>query len=114
MRISDWSSDVCSSDLGASTDGLAAIAAIGTVADLAPMTGESRAIVRLGLDELARTDHAGLRALLRRSCERPGQPTARSLGFGDRKSVVAGKGVSVRVYLGGARTIKKKTQQSKS
>ena len=67
---------------GAPTDGLAAIAAIGTVADLAPMTGESRAIVRLGLDELARTDHAGLRALLRRACERPGQPTARDLGYG--------------------------------
>lgn len=67
---------------GASTDGLAAFAAIGTVADLAPMTGESRAIVRLGLDELARTRHAGLRALLRRSCERPGQPTARDLGYG--------------------------------
>ena len=62
--------------------GLAAIAAIGTVADLAPMTGESRAIVRLGLDELARTDHAGLRALLRRSCESPGQPTGRELAFG--------------------------------
>jgi single-stranded-DNA-specific exonuclease len=67
---------------GASVDGLAAIAAIGTVADLAPMTGESRAIVRLGLDELARTSHAGLRALLRRSCDAPGQPTARDLGFG--------------------------------
>jgi len=67
---------------GASTQGLAAVAAIGTIADLAPMTGESRAIVRLGLDELARTSHAGLRALLRRSCEAPGQPTARDLGFG--------------------------------
>ena len=67
---------------GASTEGLAAIAAIGTVADMAPMTGESRAIVRLGLDELARTSHAGLRALLARSCEAPGQPTARDLGFG--------------------------------
>lgn len=64
------------------TEGLAAVAAIGTIADLAPMTGESRAIVRLGLDELARTSHAGLRALLRRSCEAPGQPTARDLGFG--------------------------------
>jgi single-stranded-DNA-specific exonuclease len=63
-------------------DGLAAVAAIGTVADLAPMTGESRAIVRLGLDELARTDHAGLRALLARGCEAPGQPTARDLGYG--------------------------------
>jgi len=67
---------------GTSVEGLAAIAAIGTVADLAPMTGESRAIVRLGLDELARTSHAGLRALLRRSCDAPGQPTARDLGFG--------------------------------
>ncbi len=64
------------------TDGLAAVAAIGTVADMAPMTGESRAIVRLGLDELARTAHAGLRALLARSCEAPGQPTARDLAFG--------------------------------
>jgi single-stranded-DNA-specific exonuclease len=67
---------------GASTEGLAAVAAIGTVADMAPMTGESRAIVRLGLEELARTSHAGLRALLARACEAPGQPTARDLGFG--------------------------------
>ncbi|MGH2418508.1 MAG: single-stranded-DNA-specific exonuclease RecJ, partial [Candidatus Limnocylindria bacterium] len=67
---------------GIDTEGLAAVAAIGTVADLAPMTGESRAIVRLGLEELARTPHAGLRALLARSCEAPGQPTARDLGFG--------------------------------
>ncbi len=67
---------------GISTDGLAAIAAIGTIADMAPMTGESRAIVRLGLEELGRTAHAGLRALLERSCEAPGQPTARDLSFG--------------------------------
>jgi single-stranded-DNA-specific exonuclease len=67
---------------GVETEGLAALAAIGTVADMAPMTGESRAIVRLGLDELARTSHPGLRALLARSCEAPGQPTARDLGFG--------------------------------
>jgi single-stranded-DNA-specific exonuclease len=67
---------------GVDTAGLAAIAAIGTVADLAPMTGESRAIVRLGLDELGRTEHAGLRELLARSCENPERPTARDLGFG--------------------------------
>ena len=66
----------------ADTDGLAAIAAIGTVADLAPMTGESRAIVRLGLEELGRTSHAGLRALLARSSEAPDQPTARDLAYG--------------------------------
>ncbi len=61
---------------------LAAVAAIGTVADMAPMTGESRAIVRLGLRELAETSRAGLRALLARAAEDPGQPTARDLGFG--------------------------------
>ncbi|MGH2444938.1 MAG: single-stranded-DNA-specific exonuclease RecJ [Candidatus Limnocylindria bacterium] len=69
-------------DRGVSSEGLAAVAAIGTVADMAPMTGESRAIVRLGLDELARTDHAGLRALLARACEDPRHPTARELGYG--------------------------------
>ena len=67
---------------GTSAQGLAAIAAIGTVADMAPMTGESRAIVRLGLDELATTTHGGLRALLARACDAPGQPTARDLAFG--------------------------------
>jgi single-stranded-DNA-specific exonuclease len=61
---------------------LAGIAAIGTVADLAPMTGESRAIVRLGLADLATTQRAGLRALLARACEHPDQPTARDLAFG--------------------------------
>ena len=35
---------------GQPTEGLAAVAAIGTIADMAPMTVESRAIVRLGLD----------------------------------------------------------------
>ena len=67
---------------GVAADGLAAVAAIGTVADLAPMTGESRAIVRLGLEELATTTHAGLRALLSRGCDVPSQPTARDLAFG--------------------------------
>ncbi|HEX2883249.1 MAG TPA: single-stranded-DNA-specific exonuclease RecJ [Candidatus Limnocylindria bacterium] len=86
---------------GLSTHGLAAIAAIGTVADLAPMTGESRAIVRLGLDELAATDHAGLRALLRRSCEAPGQPTARDLAFGVVPRInAAGRIADVELAIG--------------
>ena len=61
---------------------LAAVAAIGTVADMAPMTGESRAIVRLGLAELGATSRAGLRALLARAVENPAEPTARDLAFG--------------------------------
>ena len=65
---------------GAAAD-LAGVAAIGTIADMAPMTGESRAIVRLGLAELAGTTRAGLRALLARSAEVPSQPSARDLAY---------------------------------
>lgn len=67
---------------GRSADGLAAIAAIGTVADVAPLTGESRTIVRLGLAELATTGHAGLSALVRRAVSGGSAPTARDLAFG--------------------------------
>jgi single-stranded-DNA-specific exonuclease len=48
---------------------------------MAPMTGESRAIVRLGLAELAATTRPGLRALLARAVEHPEAPTARDLGY---------------------------------
>jgi single-stranded-DNA-specific exonuclease len=67
---------------GAQAPDLAALAAIGTIADMAPMTGESRAIVRLGLAELAGAPRAGLQALLARAAEHPEQPTARDLAFG--------------------------------
>ncbi|MGZ5494452.1 MAG: single-stranded-DNA-specific exonuclease RecJ [Thermoanaerobaculia bacterium] len=49
-----------------STESLLKIAAIGTVADVAPLIGENRVIARLGLDGLADTRNLGLRALLRR------------------------------------------------
>jgi single-stranded-DNA-specific exonuclease len=67
---------------GVATQDLAALAAIGTIADLAPMTGECRAIVRMGLAELAVTSHPGLRGLVARSSADPGHPTARDVGFG--------------------------------
>jgi single-stranded-DNA-specific exonuclease len=60
---------------------LAALAAIGTVADVAPMTGESRTIVQLGLRELGATRLPGLRALLARAVVDPARPTARDLAF---------------------------------
>lgn len=66
---------------GLRVDGLAAIAAIGTVADMAPMTGESRAIVRLGLAEMGAAPRAGLRALLRHGADNPQAPTGHDLAF---------------------------------
>ncbi|MBI3890927.1 MAG: single-stranded-DNA-specific exonuclease RecJ [Candidatus Wallbacteria bacterium] len=40
------------------------VVAIGTVADMVPLVGENRILVREGLRQLARTEHPGLRALL--------------------------------------------------
>jgi single-stranded-DNA-specific exonuclease len=48
-----------------SVESLLKIAAIGTVADVAPLTGENRVIARLGLEGLKEVRNAGLRALLR-------------------------------------------------
>ena len=47
--------------------GLADLATIGTVADVAPIVGENRAIARLGLDVIRRGPRPGLAALLERS-----------------------------------------------
>ncbi|HKR65264.1 MAG TPA: single-stranded-DNA-specific exonuclease RecJ, partial [Thermoanaerobaculia bacterium] len=49
-----------------SIDSLLKIAAIGTVADVAPLVGENRTITSLGLAGLAEVRNPGLRALLKR------------------------------------------------
>src|SRR3546814_13249031 len=83
MRISDWSSDVCSSDL----DVLA-------WQPLPPFARAQR-VGRRRLHPAAERSHRGLSA---RHLQLPVE---------DRKSVVSGKSVSVRVDLGGRRIIKK-------
>src|SRR3546814_15154255 len=79
MRISDWSSDVCSSDLGPHRD-------------MPVLVGKAR----LAQPQARRVDDGRDRR----------HDTA--LSAPDRKSVVSGKSVSVRVDLGGRRIIKKK------
>src|SRR5438309_9558055 len=66
---------------GLSAPDLAGVAAIGTIADLAPMTGESRAIVRLDLEELAASKRPGLPAFGAGSAIDPDNPTVRDLGY---------------------------------
>ena len=60
-----------------------ALAALGTIADAAPLTGENRVLVRSGLEELGRTTHAGLQALLARSRSRGsfGRPDTELVAF---------------------------------
>src|SRR3546814_19665482 len=108
MRISDWSSDVCSSDL------LAIVAVVAYqvfgryVLNDTPTWAESLALVlvlyvtMLGAAVGVRdAGHIGLESVLAMLL-----PQRQ-----DRKSVVEGKSVSVRVDLGGRRIIKKKKKQ---
>src|SRR3546814_17814442 len=94
MRISDWSSDVCSSDLWFAR--MARIAATGERPETQLFEGEMALIGRMqaaaSLDRWLSVWEKVTRL--------------------DRKSVVSGKSVSVRVDLGGRRIIKKKTYKS--
>src|SRR3546814_14633006 len=108
MRISDWSSDVCSSDLGRWRRPAPSRQATGRdrrnggrrrKRRLAPQTG------RIKGTEMSEVTNK--RALLSVSDKNGLVELGRELGR-DRKSVVQGKSVSVRVDLGGRRINKKK------
>src|SRR3546814_20495787 len=100
MRISDWSSDVCSSDLphhpGAHASRLLRLRALRCRARL-------RLRGYLALPELLRRFGTGRRLIAGHAVG----ATAFEQGR-DRTSVVEGKRVSVRLDLGGRRIIKKK------
>src|SRR3546814_19865031 len=95
MRISDWSSDVCSSDLAAVFPFSGGGGAGG-----APRDGRHRR-QRGGAERLCPRAN-------RRGIERSRGSAVGVAGCVDRKSVVSGKSVSVRVDLGVRRIIKTK------
>src|SRR3546814_19686801 len=97
MRISDWSSDVCSSDLSAANH----LPGVTRKLSLPEMIGQAA-------EPLPDFDDPAFGALFDRFADR------RVVLLGearDRKSGVEGKRVSVRVDLGGRRIIKKKLKQ---
>lgn len=57
------------------------LVALGTVADVTPLLGENRVLVRRGLEALNRAQRPGIRQLLRAASVEPGQATAWSIGF---------------------------------
>ncbi|MFN2576954.1 MAG: single-stranded-DNA-specific exonuclease RecJ [Pyrinomonadaceae bacterium] len=66
----------------AQAPGFLKMVAIGTVADVAKLIGENRAIVALGLSDLPRAKNHGLRALIEiAGCGDDGEMTAYDLGF---------------------------------
>lgn len=58
------------------------LVALGTIADVGPLTGENRYLVKEGLRRLNETRHPGLRALIARSGLRSGSLDTDSLSFG--------------------------------
>ncbi|WP_034384997.1 single-stranded-DNA-specific exonuclease RecJ [Deinococcus sp. YIM 77859] len=58
---------------------LTALATLGTIADVAPLLGENRALVRAGLEALAGSSLPGIRALL--EAKRVTRPGARDVAF---------------------------------
>jgi single-stranded-DNA-specific exonuclease len=61
--------------------GLADLAAIGTIADVAPVLGENRSIVRLGLDVIRSGPRPGIAALLERARVAPEAVDVETLSF---------------------------------
>lgn len=55
--------------------------ALGTVADVAPLTGANRALVRDGLERMRRAPRAGIRALCRQAGIEPATLTAEQISF---------------------------------
>src|SRR3546814_20506503 len=118
VRISDWSSDVCSSDLDVLCAHLCALRSLRTdcftlsprlrgseFSSLLPaVTAEVGAFHRLGQPHVSQQNHGQEHEVQRR----PGLKLEVVRKRSDRKSVVEGKGVSVRVDLGGRRYIKTK------
>src|SRR3546814_11376154 len=96
MRISDWSSDVCSSDL------MRHPAALGFEPGPLPLHRPAASARPVEHEVVRHPEKIGASVSDRPGC----QP-------GDRKSVVSGKSVSVRVDLGGSRTIKKKNHHDR-
>src|SRR3546814_11056544 len=101
MRISDWSSDVCSSDLLALC--LSSSATPAGSSSSPPAAASSAGVASAGSGYAPRSSRK------RASRQLPAAQATPS-GVRDRKGVGEGKRVSVRVDLGGRRYIKKKNR----
>src|SRR3546814_13025515 len=106
MRISDWSSDVCSSDLHQAVDRQPRVRGFG---EQRGQVGNGAAALLLLAADIDLHEQLRLPARLGAGLgERPHERRAVDRVDRDRKSAVSGKSVSVRVDLGGRRMIKKK------
>ncbi len=66
---------------GVSEASLLDLVALGTVADVVPLIGENRALVRAGLERINREPQIGVQALIRAARLKPGTVTSDGIGF---------------------------------
>ena len=71
----------CEGDSSAMLARYCDLAAIGTVADVMPLVGENRYLVRRGLNQIARAPRPGIAAMLRESAVDQRRLTASTIGF---------------------------------
>src|SRR3546814_13196597 len=108
MRISDWSSDVSSSDLHV------ILPEDFSKEPLGPMVrqGDDQwfMVVRWALNTMLEADEYGITSKNVDEMLKSSNPNIKRI-LGDRKSVVSGESVSVRVDRGGGRTIEQKNNK---
>lgn len=71
----------CEGDSRAMLARYADLAAVGTVADVMPLVGENRFLVRLGIEKLERAPRPGLAAMMKESSVEGRKLTASTIGF---------------------------------
>src|SRR3546814_19483549 len=108
MRISDWSSDVCSSDLPQPDRDLAREQRCLATDHLAEEEHAHQGCDNFGDENHRIADQAARVELANGLDHGAAENGAIEQRNGDRKSVVLGKSVSVRVDLGGRSLLKKK------
>src|SRR3546814_14493586 len=110
MRISDWSSDVCSSDLLGGLVNKAVVAALNLQGGRAVgLTGKDGGMIRARAMKIAGHELGQVGEV-----DRIDPRVITHLEAGARQSVVQGKSVSVRVDLGGGRIMKKQNTPTKN
>ena len=72
---------VAQSEISVEEEDLLDLAALGTVADLVPLLGENRSLVRRGLERLNAAERLGLRAMIAQAGLKLGQIDATTIGF---------------------------------
>src|SRR3546814_19907419 len=109
MRISDWSSDVCSSDLRSAIEKLWMVAS-GLATPLPAMSGAEPCT---GSNSAMRRPVAGSAAPIEADGSMPSDTVRMAAASDriDRKSDVEGKSGAVSVHLGGRRVIQKKNKK---